>query len=91
MPDHYLVLGQTDLFKIMEHTAPGDKVPIHVFAVRGVLFKSRSGQYGSSLHMWTPTGWQLFYHWDQHIPLEPDLHSLALKTALALDQAIPSQ
>jgi hypothetical protein len=91
MPDHYLALGQTDLTEIIKHQTSDSDVPIHVFAVRGVLFKSRSGKYGSSIWMWTPTGWQLFYHWDQHIPLEPDLHSLALKTALALDQAIPSQ
>lgn len=91
MPDRYLALGQTDLTTIMEHMPGGDNVPTHIFAMRGVLFKSRSGQYGSSLYMWTPTGWQLYYRWDQHVPLEPDLHSLALKTALALDGAIPSQ
>ena len=91
MPDHYLTLGQTDLTQILEHKADDSDVPIHIFAVRGVLFKSRSGKYGSTLHMWTPTGWQLYYRWDQHIPLEPDLHSLALKTALALDRAIPDQ
>jgi hypothetical protein len=70
--------------QILNHTPPGDSCPTIIFGVGGHLFKTRIGQYGTSLYLWTSEGWKLYYRWDYRVPLDPDLYDLAAKTVAAL-------
>lgn len=70
--------------KILDQIPDGDSCPTVIFGVMSCLFKARAGKYTTTLYLWTPAGWQLYYRWDKHVPLEPDLYDLATKTAAAL-------
>lgn len=80
----YIALD-ADLFKILDWIPPGDSCPTIIFAIRKHLFKARIGKFSTTLYMWTSSGWQLYYRWDQHVPLEPDLNDIANKTVVALE------